>query len=180
MRASTTAIIKALVIFGGCTFAAAPSAADEPLRPAHRYTKCSASGAYCVTSDPIEGTFGHPPGEATPASWRIHRWFRVVYLSDDGQHLVTGFDGMNLVPTEDPEQTKIVEFWNEGQLAKSYTLSDLGYEQSDLQRTVSHYHWGGYGGFDADGNFSLVMLDDMVIVFDVATGELLNRSRRAA
>jgi hypothetical protein len=60
---------------------------------------------------------------------------------------------------------------HEGEEGKSYTLADLGYERGDLQRTASHFHWGGYRGFDEDGRFRLEMVDGLTILFDVATGE---------
>ena len=169
-------MIKPLLLLMAVTLVTGQSHADEPLLPPHRYTKCSASGAFCVTSDPTEGTFAHRRNESANRFWHIQRWFRVAYLSDDGEHLVTGYDGINLVPADHPEETRVVEFWNLGELLASHTLRELGYELADLQRTVSNFHWGSYGGLDSDGNFRLVMLNEDVIVFDVATGKRLSRN----
>lgn len=158
--------------------APSPVSADEPLPPPHRYTKCSASGVFCVTSDPSGGTSAHTSAEPEIHLWQVPAWFRVAYLHDDGEHLVTGFDGMNLVPVDDPERAQILEFWHRGKLLELYTLGDLGYRREDLRRTVSHYVWGDYVGFDADGHFGLRMLDGASLVFDVASGKLLQRVKQ--
>lgn len=145
--------------------------ADEPLRPPYRYTTCSPAETFCVTSDPTEGTSVHPAGAPERPLWTLPGWFRVADVSDDGRHLVTGYDGMNLVPRRDPERVTVLTFWHEGKQGVSYTLGDLGYESSDLQATVSHYYWGDYLGFDEDGRFRLRMVDGAVLRFDPATGK---------
>ena len=151
--------------------------ADAPLRPPHRYTTCSPSGAACATSDPEAGTFGHPRDrpDAEPG-WRIPRWFRVLYVADDGAHAVTGHDGL-LAPVDDPAATVVVVFWKDGERVASHTLANLGYTRRDLRRTVSHYFWGDYQGWDEEGRFRLAMVDGATLVFDVAAGELLRRER---
>jgi hypothetical protein len=148
-----------------------PAAADEPLRPPHRYTECSPAKTVCLTTDPEDGTTVHRAEAPDRPLWRVTEWFRVAYVSDDGKHLVTGYGGMNLVPIEHPERTTVLTFWHEGEEGKSYTLADLGYERGDLQRTASHFHWGGYRGFDPDGRFRLEMVDGLTILFDVESGE---------
>lgn len=109
----------------------------------------------CATSDPERGTFVHPAGEIdeSDALWKLPRWYRVVFVSDDGMHLITGYDGINLVPRERPSETVVVEFWKRGSLLKSYSLGDLGYSRGRLRKTASHYHWGGYLGIGEDGLF---------------------------
>lgn len=114
----------------------------------------------------------HRRGEANSALWSLPGWFRVAHVSDDG-HLITGYDGINLVPTESPEKSEILTFWYQGQRLRTYTLADLGYDRSQLQQTVSHYHWGSYDGFDTQGHFSLSMVDGRVLVFDVTNGALV-------
>lgn len=148
--------------------------ADEPLRPPARHSACSRSGEACVTSDPQDGTFVHgPQGGAVEASpWRIPEWFRTFWVLD-GQHLITGYNGLNLVPLNDPEDTTILRFWRSGELMTSYTLQDLGYRRQDFQKTVSHYHWGDYTGLDSKGRFGLKTVDGRALVFDPKTGTLV-------
>jgi len=58
-----------------------------------------------------------------------------VFPSDDRKHLVIvntrlGFKSLNSVP--------ILQFYSEGKLLKSYTLKDIGIDQSKLIKSVSH------------------------------------------
>lgn len=154
-----------------------PGYGDAPLRPPHRHTACSPSQRICVTSDPKEGTFAHRP--ETPsvgqALWTLPRWHRVLFIADDGRHLITGYNGVNLVPRARPEQTVVAEFWRDGTLLESYTLRELGYSADRLEPTVSHYSWGHYVGLGSDGLFRLRMVDAAVLVFDPTSGTLVRR-----
>lgn len=172
-------IVLAVVGVAAIVVGAPRARADEPLRPPARHTVCSVSEAMCATSDPELGTFVHPAdgSDESDVLWKLPRWYRVLFVTDDGMHLVTGYDGMNLVPQERPSETVVVEFWKRGSLVKSYSLGDLGYSRGRLQRTVSHYHWGGYLGIGEDGLFRLEMLDGVKLVFNPATGELLRREQ---
>lgn len=176
--------LRRIACLGACLLAqlteAPPSRADSPLPPPARYSRCSPSGAFCFTADPRTGTSVHAAKEPARSLWTLPAWHRVAYVSDDGEHLVIGFDGVNLVPVDDPEQVRIVQFWNRGKLTKGYTLRDLGYQRDALQRTVSHYAWGSYEGFDARGHFRLRMIDGVSLVFDPASGALLERVAPAA
>lgn len=133
----------------------------------------------CATSDPELGTFVHPADETDEADalWKLPRWYRVLFVTDDGIHLITGYDGMNLVPRDRPSETVVVEFWKRGSLVESYSLGDLGYSRARLRKTASHYHWGGYVGIGEDGRFRLEMVDGVKLVFDPSTGDLLRRER---
>ena len=163
------------VHLGALLLRPSPSSADAPLPPPARYTKCSASGAFCLTSDPNDGTSIHQRGEPERALWTLPEWYRVAFVADDGEHLVTGFDGANLVPVDPPEETVIVRFWQRGRLLQSHTLRALGYGRDALRRTVSHSAWGSYAGFDSSERFRLVMVDGTALVFDVTSGELAQR-----
>lgn len=151
--------------------------ADEPLPPPHRHTRCSPSGKACVTSDPEEGTFGHLPGAADSGArrWSLSGWHRVMYLADDGEHLVTGHEGINLVPLRKPLGVEILAFWRRGKAVRAYRLSDLVASKKSLQRTASHYRWGSYEGFDAAGDFHVSTVEGVVLVFSPKTGEVLRR-----
>lgn len=138
--------------------------ADTPMQT-YLNTKCSISGQYCVTSDPIAGTYVHLADQPHEPIWQITGWFHVMYLSDDGDHLVTGYSGLNLIPIQALERTDVVRFWYRGKELESYTLQDLGYQGATLPRTTSHYHWGSYLGFDDQGHFCMLMFDGTVISF---------------
>lgn len=155
-----------------------PAVGDSPLRPPHRHTQCSPSGQFCVTSDPRSGTFAHRAGEDGEPLWSIPKWFRVLYLADDPDLLVTGYDGHNLVPLDAPGDIEVLTFWSRGKVVRSYELSELVADLGRLQRTASHYHWGNYLGFDDEGNFRVTTVQGQTLVFDPAGGVLVDRSRR--
>ena len=151
---------------------------DAPLPGPVRHTVCAPSNAFCVTSDPESGTFAHAPDASIEnRSWSMEGWFRVIYVSDDPEILVTGFDGVNLVPLEAPGEVEILHFWRNGKLVRSYTLDQLVRNLRSLKRTVSHYHWGNYLGFDKDGKFRLRTAEEWILVFDARTGALVKRLR---
>lgn len=154
-----------------------PAVADAPLMPPHRHTQCSPSGQFCATIDPQGGTFVHRSGEDGELLWSIPKWFRVLYLADDPDLLVTGYDGQNLVPLDAPGDVEVLTFWNRGKVVCAYKLSELVADLGRLQRTASHYHWGSYLGFDGDGNFRVATVQNQTLVFDAARGVLVERLR---
>ena len=152
--------------------------ADEPLPPPHRYTACSPSKRFCVTSDPQQGTFAHSPDRpgVDGARWRIPRWFRVLYASDDPDLLVTGHDGISLVSAEAPAAVEILDFWRRGKLVRTYKLGEL-VDVRSLRPTASHLYWGDYQGFDTDGLFRVSTVEGKVLVFAPTTGKLVRQQR---
>ena len=164
----TRQIYPVVVLLSFMLWCSSGAHADSPLEPPHRYTVCSSSKVYCVTSDPQMGTFAHmfkdPNREA--AIWTIHRWFRVLFVSNNPDYIVTGYDGINLAPRESPGSIDILTFWCRGEQVRSYKLSELVTELSALRPTASHYYWGDYQGFDSDGNFRIYTVQARIIVFD--------------
>jgi hypothetical protein len=71
--------------------------ADTPPPPPERYEIHSPSHKYVATLDPETGT----EVRATSSSkviWTSPHWYRAAFLSDDGDHFVTEYDGGNLIP----------------------------------------------------------------------------------
>jgi hypothetical protein len=95
--------------------------------------------------------------------------FRVAFVSDDGQHVVTGYDGV-LLPLTYSRDLPIITFWREGAVVRRVPLSEVIRDLRKLQRTASHYRWGEYLGFNASGHFVVKTVDRGSVAFDVATG----------
>lgn len=102
--------------------------------------------------------------------WKMSGWYRVAFVADDGKHMVTGYDGWNLVAKADLDQT-MLQFWGEGSLVRSVALGELISDVTKLEPTVSHWHWGTYVGFRSDGLFEVETVDGKRHHYDVVTGE---------
>lgn len=102
--------------------------------------------------------------------WEIPGWYRVVYLSSDGECLVVGYDGMNLIPQNYEKSEVMLRFFCQGKLIRSVALGELIKDWSKLQRTVSHFHWMRHQGIDQNGNFMLETIERK-FWFDVKTGK---------
>ena len=68
----------------------------------------------------------------------------------------------------------MLTFWKEGKKTAHVTLDQLIDDFSKLQRTVSHYHWGNYNGFNDAGKFVVSTVDDKEITIDPETGRRVN------
>ena len=69
--------------------------------------------------------------------WEMAGWFRVAALADDGEHFVTGYDGVNLIPANyDPKMTMLT-FYRSGKPFRSISLQELVPDLSKLRPTAS-------------------------------------------
>jgi hypothetical protein len=111
-------------------------------------------------------------------------WFRVAALSDDCEHLVTGFDGMNLLPLDFKHDLVMLSFYERGKLSRAVKLDELIRDFTKLRRTASHYYWGQYLGFgernrlDEANRYIVETVEGQRIAFDVATGQPLSGQAR--
>jgi hypothetical protein len=102
--------------------------------------------------------------------WAMYGWFRVAALADDGDHLVTGYWGMNLIPVNYNKKEVMLYFFRRGELLNHVTLDQIIGDFFKLMRTASHYFWGNYGGFDRDGRYVVRTVEGRRLRFDVTKG----------
>jgi hypothetical protein len=62
---------------------------------------------------------------------------------------------------------EVLAFWRQGKLVRSYKLSEL-VDVHALRRTASHFYWGDYQGFDAEGRFRVATAEGKVLLFDTS------------
>jgi len=103
--------------------------------------------------------------------WRVPGWFRSLHLADDGEHLVTGYGGLNLIPVNAPDSLELATFWGRDRRIASVTLGALVPDRSLLRRTTSHYEWGAISGIDSKQRLVITRVDGRVFRFNMATGE---------
>jgi hypothetical protein len=147
--------------------------ADEPLPNPSVKRIWSANKKYYAVMDPdknITKVYQYFSEDKKETLWSMYGWFRVAGLSSDGKHLVTGFQGMNLLPVNHKQDEVMLYFFKEGKLIHYVTLDQLIEDLDNLQRTVSHIYWGNYLGFDEEGHYVLETVENRKIAFDVKTG----------
>ena len=147
---------------------------DEPLRRPEAWTTCSPSGAFCARLDPDNNVTSVFRADAPEAVlWSMPGWFRVAALADDDAHLVTGYDGMNLVPQGYDADMTMLTYHRRGAVIATVPLKMLiGWAALQLNRTVSNHYWGDYIGFDEAGHYVVRTATGREIRFDVTTGEI--------
>jgi hypothetical protein len=147
---------------------------DAPLAPPSNYTVYSLNQRFYAFLDAGKKkttVFEVRKGAAAIQRWEMPGWFRVAALSDDGEHLVAGFDGINLLPLEYHKDQVMLSFYRRGKLLCTVTLGQLVKDYGKLQRTASHYYWGRYLGFDEKNRYLVATVEGRTIAFDAATGQ---------
>lgn len=141
---------------------------DEPLTPPSKIRAVSGNGKFIAVSDPkLQKTL--VTDSAGNKIWELPGWHRSIFISDDGQSVAIGYEGMNLIPTYDPN-LELVAFWSNGVKIRAVKLSELFPTASGLKRTVSHYYWGQIEGIDKKGHLILTRHDGKQFLFDISTG----------
>ena len=156
--------------------------ADEPLPPPEVCEVWSTGKQFCAVMDPkASRTTVYRIGDGKRCEqWAMQGWFRVAYLADDGDHLIVGHGGINLLPLDVTAREPMIWFYKRGKLIATVTLGELLKKQSSLRRTVSHYEWGNCLGLDKEGHFVVKTVEDRVLAFDVATGKRWTPEKAAA
>ncbi len=152
----------------------APAAhADTPLPPPALHTAASPSKAVEAETDPVAGltTVYRVVGATREKAWSMPGWYRALHVADDGEHLVLGFDGLDLVPRDAPDALVVLRFVRRGEVVAALTLRDVVRDRALLRPTASHLRWRNGEGFDAVGRFVVETTDGVRQVFEVATGQ---------
>jgi hypothetical protein len=150
----------------------ASAAADAPLPRPGLASVCSPSGAYCALMDPRSWTTRvYRSGNPSGVLWSMPGWFRLAALTDDGETLIAGYDGLNLLPLDYRRDQVILAFYRRGALLEAVPLEEVIADFASLERTLSHYQWGHYLGFDDEGRYVIETVEGRRIAFDGATGE---------
>jgi hypothetical protein len=172
--AAVTAYIVMILLAGVCH-------ADSPLPPPAKKTIWSANKRYFAVMEPdkqITTIYRTTQGKQEEKVWSMYGWFRVAALTDDGEHLVAGYEGMNLIPIDYDKHQVMLYFFKRGELVNHVSLDQIIRDNSKLQRTVSHYSWGHFEGLDQAGRYVIETVEGRRIRFDVAKGTPVNEGSR--
>ena len=152
------------------TIAICAASADRPLPPPAKVTAMSPSGRIRAISDPKAGTHVEDVKQHK-VLWSLPDWHRSLFVADDGKHLVTRYDGLNLLPTDFSDDLVLLTFWREGRKLHDVRVRDFLPDHQILERTASHYHWGIVHGIDGQGRLRVERADGKIFLFDVSTGK---------
>jgi hypothetical protein len=152
------------------TIAVCAARADTPLPPPAKVTAMSPSGRIRAISAPKAGTRVEDVKQHK-VLWSLPGWHRSLFVADDGKHLVTQYDGLNLLPTDFSDDLVLLTFWREGRKLRDIRVRDFVPDHRLLEHTASHYYWGKVDGIDAQGQLKVERADGKVFLFDVSTGK---------
>ena len=152
--------------------------ADAPLPPPKVKEVWSPNKHYCAVMDPRKMTttvYRAGAGEQRTKLWAMYGWFRVAHLANDGESLIAGHPGVNLLPTDVQMDDVLIYFFRRGELTRTVALKELVPDLSTLKKTASHLLWGNYLGLDAQGRYVVETVDGRKLIFDVRTGRQISR-----
>ena len=144
--------------------------ADAPLRPPAKYRVCSPNQAFCAVADPTTQSVSIVARGETVPNWSIKPWHRQVFLANDGDHLIIGPDGLELIPLEAKLADPLLVFMNRTAVIRVVSVGDLFTSLSSLRRTASHYDWGRVVGVTARNQLVVQLVNGKRVAFNIATG----------
>ena len=183
------------------------SRADLPMGPPEDYVVRSSDGTHVakITVEPPRTTIYSLRSGIESLAWAMDGFHRVLYLSDDGEHLVIAYQDLIASPdavlTTQEFETELREknardtisvwspavfsmdmvmlrFINRGKAVREVPLRELMPDASKLQRRVSSWHWGMFVGFNSAGRFVAATVDYRTLFFDVKTGQIVRTEIR--
>ena len=183
-------LFSVCLAIGGLFWSAAR--AGEPLPPPEAKAVCSQNGFFCAVMDPeqkVTTVVRRRAGGVSQPLWSMDGWFRVAYVSNDGEYLVTGYDGVNLLPLKYKKDQVMISFYDRGRLIGQVRLNEMISDFSKLEKvasrdtalatarggsqTVSHYRWGDYMGLNSEDHLTVELADKTWLLFDVRTGKMI-------
>jgi hypothetical protein len=146
--------------------------ADAPLPPPAAWKTCDPSINFCAYMDPKSGTTVYKIDALFSAKeiYRLPGWHRWARISQDGQFVVTLYNGLNLVPYDVKPSQVMVTIWKNGAKHREITLGQIIKKWSSLRETASHYYWGEVTQLSKDRIYLKTV--EGVVFIDLETGDV--------
>lgn len=109
--------------------------------------------------------------------WEVPVWSPAMYLSDDGEYLVVGYEGANLLSHRYRLDQVMVSFYRRTTLIKAVRLEEIIQDRRRLEVSDSGVLWGFFVGLIAPHRFALDTVERRRLIFDIATGDLVEVTR---
>lgn len=171
MTRDATRAVRAVVAAALLLVGMGSAHADEPLPAPAKHTTCSRAGTACAVSDPATGLTTVSRRDASAPAWTIPGWHRWLFVADDGDAVVVGYDGMNLAPPDVALDEPVFVFHVRGKRVRTVTLGDLYTSTGQLPRTVSHLSWLDSAWIGASNRLMVRLVTGKTLAFSLTTGE---------
>ncbi len=146
--------------------------ADKPLPPPGKVTVCSPDQSFCATADPTVPSLSvFSRGNPMPV-WSLPAWHRQFFLSNDGDHLVIGPEGLSLLPLDAKLSDPLLVFMKQKAIVRVVVVGDLFPGLSSLRRTASHLEWGRVVGISPRGQLIVELVGGRRVAYGVVTGRM--------
>jgi hypothetical protein len=111
--------------------------------------------------------------------WSLPAWHRQFCLSNDGDHLVIGPEGLSLLPLETKLSDPLLVFMNRKAVVRVVAVGELFPDLSSLRRTASHLEWGRVIGISPRDQLIVELVGGRRVEYSMATGRLVAGSTTA-
>ncbi len=154
-----------IIIFSIAILVSSFSFGDAPLPPPEGKRFCDVWMNYCGYTDPVSGTdvYKIEGNFQLIKIYSIKGWHRAPFLSFNGVFFVSSYGGLNLVPVDAKPTLVMLSIYKNGKLHKEITLSEIIKNMNSLERTASHFYWGGISLVN-DSYITLNTVEGRVIV----------------
>jgi hypothetical protein len=146
--------------------------ADKPLPPPGKVTVCSSDQAFCAVADPAGPSLSvFSRGHSSPV-WSLPAWHRHFFLSNDGDHLVIGPEGLSLLPLDTKRADSLLVFMKRKATVRVVAVGELFPDLASLRRTASHLEWGRVVGISPRDQVIVELVDGRRLAYSMVTGRL--------
>lgn len=106
--------------------------------------------------------------------WEVPEWSPALFLTDDGDYLVVGYAGANLLEHHYKRDQVMVSFYRRGRLLNVVRLNQIMVDLKHLQVTDSGVAWGFFAGLIDHHRFAVDTVEHRRLIYDVTTGALVD------
>ncbi len=103
--------------------------------------------------------------------WEMDGYRAILFLADDGDHLVERHPGGNLLDADVRPTEAFLTFFLKSRNIGTVPVGELFSQPDRLPRTASGLAWGDILGFDRPKRFAVLLYDGRKLVFDTDTGK---------
>ena len=146
--------------------------ADTPLSPPEKFTVCSPTGNVCATSDPGSNSTVVSTQRPKKILWTIPGWHRWLLVSDDGESVIVGYAGVNLVPVDVSLNEPVFIFYHRGKRVRTVTLGELYQRKEQMRPTASHYAWTQGASLNKANQLVVTLVNGKTVAFAAKTGKV--------